>query len=213
MSIETLIAQYGLAAIFLGAGIEGETAVVTGGLLAHQHLLPLWGSAAAAVTGSFAADQMFFLAGRRYRDTARVRRIAAKPAFAKALDTLERHPTIFILGFRFLYGLRTISPIAIGTSHVPARTFMLLNLVSAMVWGVLFTGIGYVFGDGLIELVDQIMPRQKLVGVAILIAVAALAIAGFRYWRRRRESGRSGAQARANAAAASTSDGAGRTPV
>lgn len=134
MSIETLIAQYGLAAIFLGAGLEGETAVVTGGVLAHQHLLPLWGTAAAAVGGSFAADQVFFLAGRRYRDTARVRKIAAKPAFAKALDTLERHPTIFILGFRFLYGLRTVSPIAIGTSHVPARTFLLLNAVAAAVW-------------------------------------------------------------------------------
>lgn len=205
MSIESFIAQYGLAAIFLGAAFEGETSVVTGGLLAHQHLLPLWGSAAAAVTGSFAADQLFFFAGRHYRDTKRVRRIAEKPAFAKALDTLDRHPTVFILGFRFLYGLRTISPIAIGTSHVPARTFMVLNAISATVWGVLFTILGYVFGDGLIELVDKVMPKQKLVGVAILVAVAALAIAGFRFWRRRRAR-KADAQPRANAAAASTSD-------
>ncbi|KQN24006.1 hypothetical protein ASF00_17520 [Sphingomonas sp. Leaf34] len=195
MSIESFITQYGLAAIFLGAAFEGETSVVTGGLLAHQHLLPLVGSAAAAVTGSFAADQLFFFAGRHYRDTKRVRRIAEKPAFAKALDTLERHPTVFILGFRFLYGLRTISPVAIGTSHVPARTFMILNAISALVWGVVFTGIGYVFGDGLIELVDTVMPRQKLVGVAILVAVAALMTAAIRFWRGRhaRKAGAAGA--------------------
>jgi len=186
MSIETLIAQYGLAAIFLGAGLEGETAVVTGGVLAHQHLLPLWGSAAAAVAGSFAADQLFFLAGRRYRDTARVRKIAAKPAFAKALDTLERHPTVFILGFRFLYGLRTISPIAIGTSHVPARTFMMLNAISAAVWGVMFTGIGYLFGDTLLDAVHSIMPKHKLAGVAILAVVVAVVMTAIRYWRGRR---------------------------
>ncbi|WP_176499254.1 DedA family protein [Sphingomonas sp. HMP9] len=185
MSIETLIAQYGLAAIFLGAGIEGETAVVTGGVLAHQQLLPLWGSAAAAVAGSFVADQLFFLAGRRYRDTARVRRIAAKPAFAKALDALERHPTVFILGFRFLYGLRTISPIAIGTSHVPARTFMILNAVSAAAWGVIFTGIGYLFGDTLLDAVHSIMPKHKLAGVAILAIVVAVVMAAIRYWRGR----------------------------
>ncbi|WP_380779579.1 DedA family protein [Sphingomonas sp. R86520] len=185
MSIETLIAQYGLAAIFLGAGLEGETAVVTGGVLAHQHLLPLWGTAAAAVGGSFAADQVFFLAGRRYRDTARVRKIAAKPAFAKALDTLERHPTIFILGFRFLYGLRTVSPIAIGTSHVPARTFLLLNAVAAAVWGVLFTGIGYLFGDTLLDAVHSIMPKHKLAGVAILAVVIAGVSGAIRFWRRR----------------------------
>ncbi|RMB51998.1 membrane protein DedA with SNARE-associated domain [Sphingomonas sp. PP-CE-3A-406] len=185
MSIESFISQYGLAAIFLGAAFEGETSVVTGGLLAHQHLLPLVGSAVAAVTGSFFADQLFFFAGRHYRDTKRVRRIAEKPAFAKALDTLDRHPTIFILGFRFLYGLRTISPIAIGTSHIPARTFVVLNAISALVWGVVFTAIGYVFGDGLIELVDKVMPKQKLVGVAILVAVAALVIAAIRFWRGR----------------------------
>ncbi|RZL80101.1 MAG: DedA family protein [Sphingomonas sp.] len=185
MSIETLIAQYGLVAIFLGAGIEGETAVVTGGVLAHQHLLSLGGTAAAAVAGSFVADQLFFLAGRRYRDTARVRRIAAKPAFAKALDTLERHPTVFILGFRFLYGLRTISPIAIGTSHVPARTFVVLNAVSATIWGVLFTGIGYLFGDTLLEAVHQIMPKHKLAGVAILAVAIAVVMAAIRYWRGR----------------------------
>lgn len=185
MSIESFISQYGLAAIFLGAAFEGETSVVTGGLLAHQHMLPLVGSAVAAVTGSFFADQLFFFAGRHYRDTKRVRRIAEKPAFAKALDTLDRHPTIFILGFRFLYGLRTISPIAIGTSHIPARTFVVLNAISALVWGVLFTGIGYVFGDGLIQLVDKVMPKQKLVGVAILVAVAAVVIAAIRFWRGR----------------------------
>ncbi|MEG8019036.1 MULTISPECIES: DedA family protein [Sphingomonas] len=185
MSIESFISQYGLAAIFLGAAFEGETSVVTGGLLAHQHLVSLVGSAAAAVTGSFFADQLFFFAGRRYRDTKRVRRIAEKPAFAKALDTLDRHPTVFILGFRFLYGLRTISPIAIGTSHIPARTFVVLNAISALVWGVLFTGIGYVFGDGLIALVDKVMPKQKLVGVAILVAVAAVVITAIRFWRGR----------------------------
>ena len=206
MSIESFIAEYGLAAIFLGAAFEGETSVVTGGLLAHQNLLSLAGSAAAAVTGSFFADQLFFFAGRHYRDTQRVRRIAAKPAFAKALDTLDRHPTIFILGFRFLYGLRTISPIAIGTSHIPARTFVVLNAISALVWGVVFTAIGYVFGDGLIELVDEFMPRQKLVGVAILVAVAALVIAGIRFWRGRRATKAAADQPRANAAASSTSD-------
>ncbi len=200
MSIESFITQYGLAAIFLGAAFEGETSVVTGGLLAHQHLLPLIGSAAAAVTGSFAADQLFFFAGRHYRDTKRVRRIAEKPAFAKALDTLERHPTVFILGFRFLYGLRTISPVAIGTSHVPARMFMILNAISALVWGVVFTGIGYVFGDGLIELVDKVMPKQKLVGVAILVAVAALVITAIRFWRGRHARKANATTATSNAA-------------
>jgi membrane protein DedA with SNARE-associated domain len=82
--------------------------------------------------------------------------------------------------------LRTISPIAIGTSHVPARTFMLLNAISATVWGVLFTGMGYLFGDTLLDAVHSIMPKHKLAGVAILALVLAIAMAVVRYWRGRR---------------------------
>jgi len=182
MSIESLITEYGLAAIFLGAGFEGETSVVTGGLLAHEAMLPLVGTGIAAATGSFAADQLFFFIGRRYRDTDRIRRMTAKPAFAKALGTLDRHPTAFILGFRFLYGLRTISPIAIGTSHVPTRTFVLLNAISAIVWAALFTGIGYLFGDQVLALLGG----NKLVGIAILIGVVAAIFVGLRLWTRYR---------------------------
>lgn len=184
MSIESLITRYGLAAIFLGAGFEGETSVVTGGLLAHQHLLPLVGTGIAAATGSFAADQLFFFIGRRYRDTARIRRMTERPAFARALETLDRHPTAFILGFRFLYGLRTISPIAIGTSHVPARTFVALNAISAIVWAAVFTAVGYMFGDRVLSLLGG---RPKpLVGIAILAGVVAAVFVALRLWRRHR---------------------------
>jgi membrane protein DedA with SNARE-associated domain len=184
MSIESFITQYGLAAIFLGAGFEGETSVVTGGLLAHQQLLSLTGAGIAAATGSFVADQLFFFIGRRYRDTARIRRMTEKPAFAKALATLDRYPTAFILGFRFVYGLRTISPMAIGTSHVPTRTFVLLNAISAMVWAALFTGIGYLFGDRVLALLGG--NHSKPVGIAILVAVAASIFIALRLWHRYR---------------------------
>ena len=61
MTIETLIIRYGVAAIFVGAGVEGETSVVAGGVLAHRHLIPLWAAMAAASTGSFVADQLYGL--------------------------------------------------------------------------------------------------------------------------------------------------------
>ncbi len=179
MAIETLIARYGLAAIFLGAGIEGETSVIAGGVLAHRHYLPLWGVVVAAALGSCVADQLFFAAGRYFRDNRRVRAMTAKPAFARALVTLERHPVLFVTGFRFLYGLRTVSPVAIGTSQVPAQTFMLLNALSAAVWAILFTGIGYGFGDGIERLfggflsADHLLPLAA-VAILFLIAVAQL---------------------------------------
>ncbi|KQS01775.1 hypothetical protein ASG11_13125 [Sphingomonas sp. Leaf357] len=186
MSIELLITRYGLVAVFLGAGIEGETMVVTGGLLAHDGLMPVVSVAIAAAAGSFVADQLFFAAGRRFRDHPRVKKIEAKPAFAKALSLFERHPTAFVFGFRFLYGLRTVSPMAIGTTAIRTRTFAVLNLAAAALWAVLFTAIGFVFADGIEEIFGKIKSVEH---VAIGVVVAALAVFGaaklWKWWRGR----------------------------
>jgi membrane protein DedA with SNARE-associated domain len=179
MLIQGLIARYGLAAIFIGAGVEGETSVIAGGVFAHKQFFPLWAVIAAAATGSFGADQLCFYAGRHYRGYPLVRRMTGKVAYAKAMKKLERHPTAFILGFRFLYGLRTVSPMAVGTSQVKARTFLLLNAIAALIWAILFTGIGYGFG-GSIErtfrrsTLTEHVPLALTALLLILIAVSQI---------------------------------------
>ena len=187
MTIETFVADYGILAVVLGAGLEGETAVVIGGLMAHQGLLPLPAVMVAAAVGSFASDQVFFTLGRGFRGSQWVRRLTVRPAFATALATLEQHPKAFILGFRFLYGLRTISPVAVGTSHIPSATFIPLNALAAALWGMLFATIGYVFGEGFAELLGRVrLDRQTLVSLAAGVLIVGLVVQGVRRWRARR---------------------------
>ena len=187
MSLETLLQHYGLAALFVGAGIEGETVVVGGGVLAHDHYVPLIGAMAAAAAGSFTADQLFFLAGRRFRNHRWVAAVREKPTYARAMTLLERYPIGFIFAFRFIYGLRTVSPIAIGTSRVESRLFLIVNAVAAVVWGVVFTTIGYLFGRAFEQLLHRFVPPAYIVLPAIG-AVGGLALAIYaarRWWRRR----------------------------
>ena len=40
----------------------------------------------------------------------------------------------YILAFRFIFGLRIASPIALGVSQVPTWRFTLLNIAGAEVW-------------------------------------------------------------------------------
>ena len=186
MTIEAIIARWGVAAVFAGAMLEGETAVVAGGLIAHQGLIAWPFAIAAAAVGSFLADQFFFAAGRRYRDRPLVQRWIAKRAFAKALQLLERYPTGFIFAFRFLYGFRTVSPIAIGTSQVPASRFLAINAIAAIVWAALFTGLGYWFGEAVTEMAGRLRPSRHtlLMGVAVLSGGFAL-FQIVRWWRTR----------------------------
>lgn len=179
MALQALIARFGLGAVFLGSGLEGETAVIAGGILAHQQILSLPGVAIAAAAGSFAADQAFFLFGRHFRDNPRVEKILEKPAAERALDTLERHPVAFILGFRFLYGLRTVSPVAVGTSDVGQTRFAMLNGLAAIIWALLFTAVGYGLGGPLGHYFHQS-------GSIVPILVAALLVFGIGFFLARK---------------------------
>jgi len=170
-SLEHLISQYGVLAVFLGAAFEGETAVFLGGVFAHRHFMSWWEAATAAAIGSFAADQAWFFAGRYANRLALVQRFLKTDAAQKVSQLLEAHPTGFILAFRFIYGMRTVSPIAIGLSSVPALRFVILNFIAAVVWAVMITTIGYLFGNA----VEMLFGRLKL-HLHMLIAIAAIAV-------------------------------------
>jgi membrane protein DedA with SNARE-associated domain len=178
VTIEALVARYGVVAIFLGAG------VVTGGVLAHQGLVSLAGAMAAAVIGSFVADQLFFAGGRYFRESRPVTAIRRRSAYARAIDLLERYPRRFIFAYRFVYGIRTVSPIAIGTSRISQRLFLAVNLAAAIVWGCVFSAIGYAFGNVIEEMLGRTgAGRLILFGAAALLAVGG----GWFAWRKWRE--------------------------
>lgn len=183
MSLEGLISHYGLAAVFIGAALEGETAAFLGGVFAHRHLLWWWQAAAAACFGSFAADQVLFFAGRYANRLAFVQRLTRTPAAARVNRLLETHPNKFILGFRFIYGIRTISPIAIGLSGVTPLRFVLLNLVAALVWGIVITTLGYLFGNAVEAVFGRVsLHLHLLAAVVLFLAVAAIVAFFSRRW-------------------------------
>jgi len=182
MTIELLLARYGVLGIFLGAAIEGETVVVAGGLLAHRGLVPLWAAAGAAAAGSFLADQFFYSLGRNFSDHPRLEAMKRKPAFAKAITALQRRPTGFIFAFRFLYGLRTVSPVVIGIAGVPRARFIMLNAAAALLWGVLFTLLGYAFGNAIEQMFGRLRPSMHLLVAAACAGAAAFAVFHLGRW-------------------------------
>ena len=154
MSIESLIAHYGLIAIVIGAALEGETVAMIGGMSAHRGLFALPAAWAAVLAGTMIADQGLFYAGRLLKDR-RIQKLRATERFQKAQLRFERYPQAFVMLFRFFYGLRTVSPLLIGTSGFSAARFAILNLIAAIAWLSLFVGLGYIFGLGIERLIAR----------------------------------------------------------
>jgi len=177
---EHYLSAFGPFVILMGAAFEGQTAVIAGGVVARNGVISPYFAVLAAALGSGILDYVLFLLGRGSRESKFVRRVSAKPAFAKALGLIERYPTGFILSFRFLYGLRAAGPVAVGVTQVSHRWFGVLNAVGAVIWAAVFVGLGYLFGPAVMTLISAALAH--LAPVAIGAAIAALLI-GLGVWR------------------------------
>ena len=161
-TLENLIRTYGYAALLIGTFFEGETILIIGGLTAHLGYLQLPLVMVVAFIGSFSGDQVFFFIGRtRGRDL-----IARHPRWCSRVEKihviLERYHDLIMLGFRFVYGIRILTPIVIGIDRqIKARRFIILNAIGAVLWAVLVSGGGYLFGAAL-EVVMKDIKRYEI---------------------------------------------------
>jgi len=171
--IHSLIEQYGLIAVFIGCVAEGETAAILAGFFSHQGIFVPWQAFLAVFLGAFGGDATFFLFGRRFSDRPFVARLRKREGFDRALDLMQKHPALYVIGNRYIYGFRLVGGVAAGLSGIAAPKFIVLNALSALVWTTLFCGVGYVFGLSAEQIVGNELHKHQMLFIGLGIGVAA----------------------------------------
>jgi membrane protein DedA with SNARE-associated domain len=175
--IEELVSRWGYLAIILGTFLEGEAALVIGAAMAHRGLLSFPLVCLSALGGSFASDQLWFALGKH----AGAPFLEKRPALARHVAVVERWikrwGTLYVLSFRFLYGLRTVSPVVLGVTRYPAGRYVALNFVGGAVWALAFGAGGYGLGAVIAKLVGHVSRLQEAIAGALGLAVALWLIA------------------------------------
>lgn len=177
MNLQQLIIDYGYWALFIGTFLEGETILVIAGFLAHSGYLQLPWVMSAAFLGTFAGDQTFFYLGR-YKGIAFLeKRPLWHSKTDKVFDLLHRHQIKVVLGFRFLYGVRNVTPFVIGASRMHPGKFFLLNGLGALIWALAVAYLGFKFGD----VAESMLGEIKHYEVQVLLILMAIGMLLF--WR------------------------------
>src|SRR4051794_450381 len=148
--MEDMILHYGVycyPAVFLITLFEGESIVLVGGYLASRGIINLPLLVGVAWIGSYLGDQIWFYLGRRFGTRIVQRFPRWQPKIDRALRLLDRYATVFVLSFRFIYGIRNVSSFAAGMSPLPWRRFTVLNFIAAGVWAMSFGGVGFAVGS------------------------------------------------------------------
>lgn len=184
MSLEALISHYGYAAVAIGTFFEGETILVIAGFASHQGYLALTWVVFCGFLGSLCGDQLYFYLGRVKGIKTLDRRPRWVSKSKQVFNLLYKHQLLLILGFRFVYGLRTVTPFLIGASGVSPVRFLILNTVGAFLWAVSIGVLGYLFGH-VLELFIVKIERYELL-LFIMIAVLGLVIWSIHLFRGQR---------------------------
>jgi membrane protein DedA with SNARE-associated domain len=170
--LEHLIARYGYFALAIGVLFEGEAVLIAAGALAHRGDLSLPVVVAIAFAASVVGDQGWFQFGRRYGGSylARHPRVRSRAAVVERWAT--RHGDVFVLGFRFLYGLRTATPILLGAAKFAPRRFTVLNTIGAFLWASVFGVLGFAIGSTVTALLRRAARIEELILAAAVVALA-----------------------------------------
>lgn len=166
------VLHWGAWAVAVGTFFEGETIVVAAGAMAHKGLLTFKSVAIAAFIGSSLGDTTWFMAGRIFGRPLILRHEKWRKRSERIQQFTERFGIFFVLIFRFIYGIRTVTPAVLGATHYPVGRFLILNIISAAVWALVFTSIGWGLGEGL----RQLLARRGHVGELLIAAIVLSAV-------------------------------------
>jgi membrane protein DedA with SNARE-associated domain len=181
-ALEQLVADYGYVAILIGTFFEGETILLVGAFAAHEGYLRIDLVILIAFVGSCAGDQFWYMLGRRYGRARLMNRPFLADRVTRITRWLDRYPTLFILGFRFVYGIRNIAPVAIALSKIPPWRFYVLNVVAAALWAVTGGVAGYLFGAAVEAFIGHLRAVEQRLIAGIVLAVIGYLV-GRWLWR------------------------------
>jgi len=148
--------EYGYIVLFAWSILEGELGLVMAGIMSHTGDMFLPIALIVGALGGFVGDQIYFYIGRYNKKYIHDKLRSQRRKFAIAHLLLKKYgwPLIFVQ--RYLYGMRTVIPMAIGLTKYSGRQFAIINFISALFWAGLTIIPAYYFGEQLLALLAWI---------------------------------------------------------
>jgi membrane protein DedA with SNARE-associated domain len=170
MSLESFIMTYGYPALFLGTFLEGEVVALVAGYLTHRGYFEFSWVVLIVSVGTIIGDNLYFYLGRTKGKSFLEKRPNWHRRVKKINRLLKRYQMLLALSYRFLYGLRIVTPFALGMSDLSAKQFAVLSIVSVFVWAILVISGGYAFGHFLNAFIADIRKYEIWFLISLVVA-------------------------------------------
>jgi membrane protein DedA with SNARE-associated domain len=186
--VSGFVHHYGLVALFLivmlesgGIPLPGETALVAGGVFASRGELNIVAVIAVAAAAAIVGDNLGYWIGRSGGRSVLTRWEVTARTLPWAEGFFERHGPKTIFLARFFSVLRVTAAWMAGVSRMRWWTFFGWNAAGGICWAVLVGLVAYYAGQAAADAISH----YGLIGGAVVVALALLALLVFHLWRRR----------------------------
>ena len=163
-------------AVYTSVFLEGETALVTSAFASKMGYLNVYVVGLFAFLGTLSSDWLWYFIGKSKGRKLLLKKEKLQKTAGKIDTLLERYPYLILLGYRYIYGLRTVIPLIIGMSSIRSRKFIVFSVFNTTVWVLIFTSAGYLFGSILESRMEMIRDYQLKF---VIILVTTGLISGF----------------------------------
>jgi membrane protein DedA with SNARE-associated domain len=191
-----ILAQYGYLVLLLWVFAEqlalplpAAPIMLAAGALARQGPLHLFAAFLFAVAGCLAGDVFWFYAGRRSGSKVLnfICRISLEPdsCVRRTSNAIEKYGPKSLVIAKFIPGINAVAAPLAGVGGVAWPTFLIYDLLGAVLWCGSFLAAGYVFHSELAA-ITLWLGRFAWLMILVLLVVIPGAYIGFKYRSRRR---------------------------
>ncbi len=168
------LATYGYIILFLYSLGGGFVALMAAGVLAYAGKMDLTTALAVAFVANFLGDVLLFYMARYHKSE--VMKYFHKHRRKLALSHLlmKKHGSWIIFMQKFVYGIKTLIPLAIGLTKYDFIKFTVLNVFATIIWTAV-VGIGsYMAGDVIISGYEAIAERPYLAPLILFSLIGGI---------------------------------------
>ena len=168
------LSTYGYAILFFYSLGGGFLALSAAAVLSYVGKMDLEISILVAFVANFIGDEALFYLGRYNKDMIMPYLKNHKRKLALSNILMKKHGYKIIFIQKYIYGLKTLVPIAIALTKYDFKKFTLFNLIASFVWTVSIGLASFYAGGFLVKAASYVSDRPWIAPLFLIVLIYIL---------------------------------------
>ena len=174
--MEQLIQDWGYVALFLYSFGGGFVGLAIASVLSYSGDLNIYVCIIIAAISNFIGGQFLFFLARKNKNYAKdmIKKYGRKIALAHLL--MKKYGSFVIFVQKYIYGIKTLVPLAMGITKYSALKFTIFNAMAAILWACVIGYASFTAGEFILNLSEDF----KYVGLFTVVVIFLLITYAFK---------------------------------